>query len=74
MRWWGRRMRRSRLAEARGAVESARQALADSQQRAPEAHDLAARLRRLRAENHFAGSLEAMVRAGYEGGHRGAGS
>ncbi|HWU22991.1 MAG TPA: hypothetical protein VN088_15755 [Nocardioides sp.] len=52
-------------------MESATRALEDAENRAPEAAALRAGLRRMRDENHFALGLENMLRAGYEGGHRG---
>lgn len=69
--WWRRAVRRARLDEAARAVESATRALEDAENRAPEAAALRAGLRRMRDENHFALGLENMLRAGYEGGHRG---
>lgn len=62
---WMRRQRAeraARLAEAEAAVVRARSAHRESQERRPEVHELAARLRRLREQNHFAEQIERALR------------
>lgn len=56
--------RAARLAEAEAAVARARHARAEATARRPEVTAVAARLRRLREENHFAEAIERALRGG----------
>jgi hypothetical protein len=51
--------------EATAAVQEASEALAEVRAAAPQVAKVAATMKRLRAENHFAESLEAALRGGH---------
>ena len=69
--WWPRRKSRKHpCPEARQALEDARRALEETQERSREAEALGTWMRRVRAANHMSERVEALLKTAYGQGPR----